>query len=90
MDTTPLDGNATAGALGELFTFDVTMAVTTCAHCHDTRPIAELRAYVQAPGIVLCCPSCGGVQLRLVRSTDRAWLDLRGIQVLQIPARAEV
>ena len=90
MDTTPLDGNATAGALGELFTFDVTMAVTTCAHCHDTRPIAELRAYVQAPGIVLCCPSCGGVQLRLVRSTDRAWLDLRGIQVLQIPARAKV
>ena len=90
MDTTPLDGNATAGALGELFTFDVTMAVTTCAHCRDTRPIAEQRAYVQAPGIVLCCPSCGGVQLRLVRSTDRAWLDLRGIQVLQIPARAKV
>jgi Zn finger protein HypA/HybF involved in hydrogenase expression len=90
VDTTPLDGNATAGALGELFTFDVTMAVTTCAHCRDTRPIAELRAYVHAPGIVLCCPSCGGVQLRLVRSTDRAWLDLRGIQVLQIPARAEV
>jgi Zn finger protein HypA/HybF involved in hydrogenase expression len=90
VDTTPLDGNATAGALNELFTFDVTMAVTTCAHCRDTRPIAELRAYVQAPGIVLCCPSCGGVQLRLVRSTDRAWLDLRGIQVLQIPARAEV
>jgi Zn finger protein HypA/HybF involved in hydrogenase expression len=90
VDTTPLDGNATAGALGELFTFDVTLAVTTCANCRDTRPIAELRAYVQAPGIVLCCPSCGGVQLRLVRSTDRAWLDLRGIQVLQIPARAEV
>jgi len=90
VDTTPLDGNATAGALGELFTVDVTMAVTTCAHCRDTRPIAELRAYVQAPGIVLCCPSCGGVQLRLVRSTDRAWLDLRGIQVLQIPARAKV
>ena len=90
MDTTPLDGNATAGALGELFSFDITFAVTTCAHCRDTRPIAELRAYTQSPGIVLCCPSCGGVQLRLVRSTDRAWLDLRGIQVLQIPARAKV
>jgi hypothetical protein len=90
VDTTPLDGNATAGALGELFTFDVTMAVTTCAHCRDTRPIAELRAYVQTPGIVLRCPSCAGVQLRLVRSADRAWLDLRGIQVLQIPASAEV
>lgn len=85
MDTSPLDGNATAGALGELFTFDVTMAVTTCAHCRDTRPIAELRAYARAPGIVMRCPSCDGVQIRFVQSTERAWLDLRGIQILQIP-----
>jgi hypothetical protein len=85
VDTSPLDGNATAGALGELFTFDVTMAVTTCAHCRDTRPIAELRAYARAPGIVMRCPSCDGVQIRFVQSTERAWLDLRGIQILQIP-----
>jgi Family of unknown function (DUF6510) len=90
VDSSPLDGNATAGALGELFTFDVTMAVTTCAHCRDTRPVAELRAYVRAPGIVLRCPSCGGVQLRFVKSTERAWLDLRGVQILQIPVGAEV
>lgn len=90
MDTTPLDGNATAGALGELFAFDVTLAVTTCAHCRDTRPVAELRAYVRAPGIVLRCPSCGGVQARLVQSTEQTWLDPREIQVLQIPASAKV
>ena len=66
------------------------MAVTTCAHCRDTRPIAELRAYVRAPGIVLRCPSCAGVQLRFVQSAERAWLDLRGIQILQIAAGAEV
>ncbi|HEY6416632.1 MAG TPA: DUF6510 family protein [Acidimicrobiales bacterium] len=88
MDTTPLDGNAAAGALAELFAFNVTMAVSTCAHCRDTRTIAELRAYVRAPGMVLRCPSCGGVQLRLVQSTERAWLDLRGIEALQIPAGA--
>jgi hypothetical protein len=85
VDTSPLDGNATAGALGELFTFDVTMAVTTCAHCRDIRPVAELRAYVRAPGMVLRCTSCGGVQLRFVQSTERAWLDLRGVESLQIP-----
>ena len=90
MDTSPLDGNATAGALGELFAFDVTMAVTTCAHCRHTWPMADLRAYVRAPGIVLRCPSCGGVQLRLVQSTERTWLDVRGIQMLQIPAGATV
>ena len=83
MDTS-LDGNAAAGALGDLFAFDVTVAVTTCATCDDRRPVAELRAYLDAPGIVLRCASCGAAQLRLVRSGDRAWLDLRGIQVLEI------
>jgi Family of unknown function (DUF6510) len=81
---TSLDGNAAAGALGDMFAFDVTMAVSTCAICGDARPVAELRAYMDAPGIVLRCASCGAAQLRLVRSRDRAWLDLRGIQVLEI------
>ena len=48
--------------------------------------MAELRAYLQAPGIVLRCASCGAVQLRHVRSPGGAWLDLRGVEVLQIPA----
>jgi hypothetical protein len=90
VDTSPLDGNAIAGALGELFAFNVTMAVTTCAHCRDARPMAELHAYVRAPGTVLRCPSCGGVQLRLVQSNERAWLDLQGIHMLQIPTSAKV
>lgn len=83
MDTS-LDGNAAAGALGDLFAFDVTMAVTTCTDCGDSRPVAELHAYLDAPGIVLRCTSCSAAQLRLVRAGDRAWLDLRGIQVLEI------
>jgi hypothetical protein len=83
VDTT-LDGNAAAGALGDLFVFDVTVAVSTCATCSDARAVAELRAYMDAPGIVLRCASCGAAQLRMVRSGDRAWLDLRGIQVLEI------
>jgi hypothetical protein len=79
-----LDGNAAAGALGDLFAFDVTVAVSTCAICADARPVADLRAFLDAPGIVLRCASCGAAQLRLVRSGDRAWLDLQGIQVLEI------
>jgi len=81
---TSLDGNAAAGALADLFAFDVTMAVSTCAACRDPRPVAELRAYLDAPGIVLRCASCGATQLRLVRSGDRIWLDLRGIEVLEM------
>ena len=83
MDTT-LDGNAAAGALGDLFAFEVTMAMTTCATCGDRRAVGELLAYMDAPGIVLRCASCGATQLRFVRSADRAWLDLRGIQALEV------
>jgi hypothetical protein len=81
---TSLDGNAAAGVLGDLFAFDVTMAVSTCATCGDARPVAELHAYMDAPGLVLRCASCRAAQLRLVRSGHRAWLDLRGMQVLEI------
>lgn len=84
MQVAPLDGNAAAGVLAEVFVFDVTVARTTCAACGDTRPLAELRAYLQAAGTVLRCASCDAVQLRFVRSADRAWLDLRGIEVLQV------
>ncbi len=79
-----LDGNAAAGALSEVLTSDVTVAITTCAACGDARPVGELRAYLQAPGLVLRCVSCEGVQLRLVRAPGRVWLDLRGILVLQV------
>jgi hypothetical protein len=88
MDTSHLDGNAAAGALGDLFAVDVTMAVTTCATCRDHHPVAALHAYMDAPGLVLRCASCDAVQLRYVRSEARAWLDLRGVEVLEIPSPA--
>ena len=84
-DDRALDGSAAGGPLSEVFAFDVTIARTVCATCHDNRAVAELRAYLRAPGIVLRCASCGAVQLRHVRSAGRAWLDLRGVEVLQIP-----
>jgi hypothetical protein len=78
-----LDGNAAAGAFSELFGFDVTVAVTTCAGCGGRHAVAELRAYLQAPGIVLRCASCGAVQMRVVRAADRAWIDLHGVAVVE-------
>ena len=83
MDSARLDGNAAAGVFGELFGFDVTVARITCAQCRDTRPLAELHAYLQAPGAVLRCATCEAVQARVVRSRDRAGLDLRGVEVLE-------
>ncbi len=84
MDGARLDGNAVAGELSALFAFDVTVAGTTCGGCGDTRPMAELHVYLRAAGTVVRCAGRGAVQLRLVRSPDRAWLDLRGIEVLEV------
>jgi hypothetical protein len=84
MDYVPLDGNAAAGALAEVFLPDMTTAVTTCATCGAVRRLAELPAYLQAPGAVLRCATCGAVQIRVVRGSERAWLDLRGIRVLEV------
>jgi hypothetical protein len=82
--TDPLDGNAAAGALAEVLAADMTAAITTCAACGDVRPVGELRAYLLAPGLVLRCAICEAAQIRVVRAPGRAWLDFRGIRVLQV------
>ncbi len=79
-----LDGNAAAGPLAEVLAAEMTVARTTCVACGDIRPIAELHAYMRAPGIVLRCASCEAVQIRLVRGPARAWLDLRGVRILEV------
>ena len=84
MSPAPLDGNAAAGDLTDVFAFEVTTSVTTCAACHHTHPVATLDAYLEAPGVVLRCVSCNAVQIRLVRAPRHAWLDLRGVDMIAI------
>lgn len=79
-----VDGNELAGALREIFAVDLTVARGRCAGCGDVREVAELRVYDRAPGLVARCPGCTAVLLRLVRSPDRAWLDLSGMTCLEI------
>ncbi|OPG05789.1 DUF6510 family protein [Microbispora sp. GKU 823] len=85
MQADHLDGNALAGPLAEIFAADVSAAVSRCASCGLTGPVALLRVYDRAPGLVARCPGCEEVVLRLVRSPDAAWLDLRGAVSLRIP-----
>ena len=68
MNPASLDGNAAAGDLADVFAFDVTTAIVTCATCHHTQAVATLHAYLHAPGTVLRCSSCDAVQIRLVRA----------------------
>lgn len=79
------DGNALAGPLGEIFAVDVTTAVGQCASCGIAGPVASLRVYGRAPGLVARCPHCAEVVLRYVRAPTTAWLDVRGAVSLQIP-----
>jgi len=81
-----LDGNAVAGVLGEVFALEVTAAQATCAGCAAINPIGRVDAYVNAPGAVLRCPSCGQVVMRLVRGPGRYWLDLSGTRCLELRA----
>jgi Family of unknown function (DUF6510) len=80
----PLDGNAIAGALGEIFAVDVTIAVAECAQCGSTGAVAEVLVYLDGPGAVGRCPACDAVLFRLVRGPNRAWLDLRGVVCLRL------
>jgi hypothetical protein len=78
-----LDGNAAAGALREVFVLDVTAARGQCVGCGNTAAMAETRLYVDSPGLVLRCPGCDAVLLRMVSGGGRHWLDLRGVTYLE-------
>lgn len=80
-----LDGNALAGPLREIFAVDVTSATSRCAACGQTGAVADLHVYPNAPGLVARCPGCEEVVLRMVRTPDAAWLDLRGAVSLRFP-----
>ena len=80
----PLDGNAIAGLLQELFAVDMTTARCRCESCGATNELAGAEVYLDAPGAVLRCPGCTAVIARIVRAPGRAWLDLRGVSWVQL------
>jgi hypothetical protein len=84
-----VDVNAAAGELSRVFAFDVTTATGECAGCGRTAVFAEARVYLRAPGMVVRCPGCDGVLMRMVEGPGRAWLDMRGLAHLQLVMAAE-
>lgn len=86
-----LDGNAAAGILEEIFTFEVTSALCTCAGCGRTAPLGALLLYGGEMGIVLRCPSCGRAELRVARHGGQGGqycIDMQGMKTLRaIPAQ---
>ena len=78
VDSLRLDGNAAAGMLGEVFAPDLTAGRAKCAGCGTTRTIATLHVYSHGMGMVMRCPGCDGVILRVARTPNHLWLDARG------------
>jgi uncharacterized protein DUF6510 len=83
-----LDGNAIAGLLFDVFGAEMTTATGICASCGATAYVAELVVFVQAPGTVVRCRSCGSVVMVLVTVREITCVDLRGLAMLEhAPAR---
>jgi hypothetical protein len=79
-----LDGNAIGGVLAEIFGTEMTTASRVCLGCGAHGVVAEVHVYIRAPGVVVRCPECESVLMRIVRSADRTWLDLSGLASLEL------
>jgi len=78
-----LDGNAIGGLLREIFTVEMTGADSTCAGCGKVHAVGRVDVYMNAPGVVVRCPSCTNVLMRVVRGGGRVWLDLSGTRCIE-------
>ena len=79
-----LDGNAAAGPLSEFFAVDVVSARGRCASCGRTAALATARLYPSSHGLLLRCPGCTEILLRLVDTGDRVCLDLHGLSFVEL------
>jgi len=83
-----LDGNVAAGMLTELFVPDFTSARTTCANCGTVRALGALLVYAHGMGMVMRCPCCDSIVMRIVRTPTRLWLDPTGARLVTMAAAA--
>jgi Family of unknown function (DUF6510) len=80
-----LDGNAAGGVLREIFSRDVTAARATCMGCGASVPIGSLLDYGGDMGVILRCPACDAVMLRIVRTASWLRFDASGTALFLMP-----
>jgi ribosomal protein S27E len=78
MDALHTDGNGVAGLLAEVFAVDATSMARTCQACGDEQPVGAHRAYHGA-GVVLRCPSCGAIAVRIAEHGEAVVVEWRGL-----------
>jgi len=77
MNDLHLDGNGVAGLLAEIATTEMTSVLRTCQSCGDRQPLGAHRAY-RGAGVVLRCPTCEDVAVRIGVLEQRLVVDWRG------------
>ena len=71
-----------AGILSEVFVPDITTTRAMCANCGTIRPLGALPVYGQNMGVVMRCPTCDTVVLRVARTPRQLWVDPTGARLL--------
>ena len=79
------DGNGVAGLLGEILAVEVTAMQRRCHSCGAENALGAHLAY-QGAGVVLRCPACADVAVRIGVSEDRLMLEWRGTFTVPRPA----
>jgi hypothetical protein len=79
-----LDGNAVAGLLEDVFAVEMTASRTECAHCGREGDMGSLLAFTHAPGVVLRCPGCEQIMLRITVTPEAVYLDARGTSYVRL------
>jgi hypothetical protein len=79
-----LDGNAIAGLLDEVFGADLTATERGCQSCGALTRVGAHRVY-RGAGIVVRCPVCGDLALRITTLPDRHVVVLAGTWTLEAP-----
>ncbi len=82
-----LDGNAVGGLLYDVFSREMTIAPAECATCGTESAMGKLLAFTQAPGVVLRCPGCEAIVLRVVVTSSAIHLDARGAACITLHRR---
>jgi len=83
-DDRTLDANAVAGMLEQVFGADITAADSQCAGCGREGEVGTLLAYTNAPGVVLRCPACSAVMLRVVETPRGMLLEAKGLAYVRL------
>lgn len=81
-----MDGNAAAGMLYDVFSREMTASECECASCGRIGDVGTLLAFMHGPGVILRCPACGNVCLRIARTREHLFLDARGSVYVRLSA----